>query len=347
MPDLQALTCPNCGAALKASGTETEIKCQYCGTLVVVPNQNPAPQFVVPQQVIITAPVSSYSSGGASRAGCVLPIVIAGVILAVTGVIIASVMSSVSSVTSSAFSQLSQMGTIVPAVGKALGSTEAPRRTEVAPPTPAPTETPEPTETSTPAPTPLPTAPSYSKIVLHDDFSNKSSGWDRTTSNSNSMDYAQNGYLISIGSAGDGETSWIKDGLKDVSVEVDTQETSGGGWMGVMCRVRQGVGGYSFEIDDQDGLYAIYRYKFTQSGDTSTRLKQGTLDQSLFDASGSNRLRGDCIGKTLTLVINGHTIDQATDSTYSAGGIGLLAVSFSDTGNGLDALFKNFTVKSP
>ena len=341
MPDLQALTCPNCGAALTATGDETEIKCQYCGTQVLVPNQNPAPQFVVPQQVIITAPISSYSAGSASRAGCILPIVIFGVILAVTGVIIAAVTSTVSTATSSAFGQLAQIQTIVPVVGQALEPTRAPRRTEVAPPTPVPTRT------STPAPTPLPTAPAYSKIVLRDDFSNKSSGWDRTTSNGNSMDYAQGGYLISIGSAGDGETSWIKDGLKDVSVEVDAQETSGGGWLGVLCRVRQGAGGYSFEIDASDGLYAIYRYKFTQSGDTSTRLKQGPLDRSLFDASGSNRLRGDCIGKTLRLVINGHTIDQATDSTYSAGGVGLLAVSFADTGDGLDALFKDFTVKSP
>ena len=91
MPDLQALTCPNCGAALTATGDETEIKCQYCGTLVVAPNQHPAPQFVMPQQVIITAPISSYSASSASRAGCILPIVIFGVILAVTGVIIAAV----------------------------------------------------------------------------------------------------------------------------------------------------------------------------------------------------------------------------------------------------------------
>jgi DNA-directed RNA polymerase subunit RPC12/RpoP len=341
MPDLQALTCPNCGAALTATGNETEIKCQYCGTLVLVPNQNSAPQFVAPQQVIITAPMPGYSSGGVSRAGCILPIVIFGVILAVAGVIVSAVMSSVSTVTSSAFGQLTQIQTIVPAFGQAFEATAAPRMTEAPPPTPAPTRT------STPAPTPLPTAPAYSKLVVRDDFSDKSSGWDRTNSNGNSMDYAQNGYLISIGSAGDGETSWIKDGFKDVSVEVDAQATSGGGWMGVMCRVRQGAGGYSFEIDDSDGLYAIYRYKFSPSGDTSMRLKQGPLDPNLFDASGSNQLRGDCIGKTLTLVINGHTIDQATDSTFSAGGVGLLAVSFTDTGNGLDALFKNFTVKSP
>ena len=123
MSELKSLTCPNCGAALTATGNEAEIKCQYCGTTVLVPNQNPAPQFTMPQQVIITAPVSSYSSGGMSRAGCVLPIVIAGVILAVTGVIITSVMSSVSTVTSSAFGQLAQIQTIVPVVGQSLEPT--------------------------------------------------------------------------------------------------------------------------------------------------------------------------------------------------------------------------------
>jgi len=160
------------------------------------------------------------------------------------------------------------------------------------------------------------------------------------------MNYTDNGYLISIGGPGNGESAWVKDGLKDVSVEADEETQLGAGWYGVMCRVKDGVGGYSFEIDT-DGDYGIFKYVFNANGNTSKELASGTMDSDVWNKEGPNHVRGDCIGKTLTLAVNGHVIDQGTDSSFSKGGVGLIAVAFSDSDTGLDSLFKDFVVKSP
>ena len=327
MADLQPLTCPNCGAALNAASDQAEIKCGYCGTTVLVPHSTPAPatQIVIP--IDVSGPIGT---GRSSAATWIVPIAIVAVVLAFVGFIISSVMNQVNQVSDAALAPLAEVLTSVPSVKNQRLATKAPEATET------------PTPSLTPAPTPL----TYSKIVLRDDFSDPQSGWDRTTANGNSMNYADGGYLISIGSANSGETSWIKDGLKDVSVEVDEETQSGGGWVGVMCRVKQDVGGYSFEISS-DGDYGIYRYIFSPNGSTSKELTYGYMGSDQFNVNGSNHLRGDCIGKTFTLVVNGQVIAQATDGSFGTGGAGLLAVAFSDSDNGLDALFKNFAVKSP
>jgi hypothetical protein len=114
----------------------------------------------------------------------------------------------------------------------------------------------------------------------------------------------------------------------------------------VMCRVKDGVGGYSFEIDT-DGNYGIFKYVFNANGNTSKELASGTLSPDLLNSTGLTHVRGDCIGKTLTLTVNGQVIDQGTDSSFSAGGVGLIAIAFSDSEKGIDALFKDFVVKSP
>jgi DNA-directed RNA polymerase subunit RPC12/RpoP len=340
MSDLPTLTCPNCGAALNAAGDETEIKCHYCGTTVVVPQSAPTPMPMMTQIVIPIETTGSIGTSGSSRAAWLVPVILVVVILGIVGFIITSVASQVTQVTNSALAPFSAALTEVPAIKTQLKATSTTAPTY----TPEPTDTPEPTETPTPTPAPPPT---YSKIVLRDDFSNPKSGWDRTkTSHGDSMNYTDNGYLISINSPDSGETSWIKDGLKDVSVEVDAETQSGTGWFGVMCRVRQDVGGYGFEIST-DGDYAIYKFIFNPNGSTSKELISGFMDSDIFNAQGVNHVRGDCIGKTLTLVVNDRVIDKVSDGSFGTGGVGLLAVAYSDSDNGLDTLFTNYVVKAP
>ncbi|HTP08018.1 MAG TPA: hypothetical protein VMP08_07195, partial [Anaerolineae bacterium] len=271
MADVSALTCPNCGASLEPENDQQEIKCNYCGTVVMVPHAAAAPER--PTTIVIPIePVEPLGTGRPSRAVWLVPVIMAVAIMCFVGFIISSVMSQVSRVTDSALQPLADVLTAVPTfkaprVTIAMPeATRVPRSTDQSQPTPAPTAT---TQV-------LPTMPSYAKVVLRDDFSNPKSGWDRTTTNGNSMNYTDNGYLISIGSPGDGESSWIKDGLKNVSVEVDEETQSGGGWYGVMCRAKEGVGGYSFEIDT-DGNYEINKYIFNANGDTSKELASGTL----------------------------------------------------------------------
>lgn len=345
MADLQSLTCPNCGAALTSTGDEPEIKCEYCGTTVRVPGAASAP---APVTQIVIEPTGFGGSSRPSRAVWLVPLLIGVAIFCLVGVIISSVMTQVSRISDSALAPFADVLTAEPTRKAQQSSSSRPAPTIALPATdtPEPTETPEPTATSTPTRVPLPTPQTYAKVVVRDDFSNPKSGWDRTTAHGNSMNYADNGYLISVNGADSGETSWIKDGLKDVSVEVDEETQSGAGWVGVMCRIKQNVGGYSFEISSY-GDYAISKHVFSPDGNTTKQLVGGVMDASQFNAEGSNHIRGDCRGKTLTLVVNGQTIDQSTDSSFANGGGGVLAISALDSNNGIDALFKNFSIKSP
>lgn len=37
MPEGEVFECPNCGAPLVATGAESQLKCSYCGSTVIVP----------------------------------------------------------------------------------------------------------------------------------------------------------------------------------------------------------------------------------------------------------------------------------------------------------------------
>ena len=39
MSEAKSFNCPNCGYALMASGTEKEVKCAFCGSSVIVPEE--------------------------------------------------------------------------------------------------------------------------------------------------------------------------------------------------------------------------------------------------------------------------------------------------------------------
>ena len=39
MPEAKSFQCPNCGSALTANGMEKEVKCGYCGSSVIVPDE--------------------------------------------------------------------------------------------------------------------------------------------------------------------------------------------------------------------------------------------------------------------------------------------------------------------
>jgi LSD1 subclass zinc finger protein len=339
MSVVQALTCPNCGTHLDPQPGQSEIKCHSCGTVVLVPIQQPQPtpmQSMFPNIVIESMnPISIPIGGGISKAAIIVPIVLVLVILGFVGFIISAVMSQVGQVTNSAFAPFGEVLTSVPQIKTQLLATNTPEPTEQPKPTKAP-----PTKAS------LPTPQTFSKVVLKDTLAKQVNGWSVTNENGNTLGFTDGGYEIASTTADNGETTWIKDGYKDVSIEVDVQATAGAGAMGVLCRVKDGVGGYSFEINT-DGSYAIYKYTFTSNGANSTGLETGTLPDGLLKTDGLNHLRGDCFGTNLTLVVNGQTVATTVNSAMKSGGFGLLATSSSDSSDGLTVVFKNLVVKSP
>jgi hypothetical protein len=57
-------------------------------------------------------------------------------------------------------------------------------------------------------------------------------------------------------------------------------------------------------------------------------------------------IRGECVGNTLTLYVNGEKVIEAEDSAFKSGDVGLFVDSLDSTA-GADILFDNFFVKKP
>jgi hypothetical protein len=185
-----------------------------------------------------------------------------------------------------------------------------------------------------------------SNILYQDNFADSSSGWPNHQTSNSIMDYANGGYRIYVTSAD--LMAFVTSGntfQSDVSVQVDATKVGGpdDNYIGIICRY-QDQDNFYFFVFSSDGYAGIGMYQYNEmsilSGDSfgpSSKINQG-------DAT--NTVRGDCVGNTLTLYVNGSQVGSAIDSTFTSGGdAGILARA--NAVSGVDVLFNNFTVSKP
>src|SRR5579859_3131640 len=120
MSSLKTFNCPTCNAPLTLTGNETEVRCQYCGSMIIVPPElrnNPAPATGQP---VGNTPISvnfvQPQPMATSSTGCALlvPIIIVGVILAVVGGVIALVVVPATSVVQSVAATAAPVKAVAP-----------------------------------------------------------------------------------------------------------------------------------------------------------------------------------------------------------------------------------------
>ena len=355
MNEAKKFQCPNCGSPLTAPGGEAEIKCPYCGSSVIVPAElrrktPPAassfptpPVYTFPQgfpqvddQVSQTISTAGKVAAGIAISSMIAPIAITLVVFCVVGVFLAflffginQTFSSVSQLVDPHALQTSIVSTMMPAF------TEGP--TDI-PATAAPTETP------TPTATPIAVATPFSRVLLHDTFVTKK-GWGSLNDSGYILAYVKGGYRVFIDGDG-GQTTWLDNlSYKDVNVAADLKYVAGpdDGIFSVSCRVKNGAGFYSFEFSP-NGWYGIEKYTISGNNSNADALAEGTIDTSGFDKTALYHLRGDCVGDTLTLYMNGQPVAQATDTSFTSGSIGLGAKLGPSGDLGVDVLFSNYTV---
>jgi len=185
------------------------------------------------------------------------------------------------------------------------------------------------------------------QILFQDDFSNVNSGWDRTTNDYGSIDYANGGYRINVIQT----TSYFfstpyQSFQNDVRIEVDATKIGGpdDNAFGVQCRYQDAKNFYYFYISS-DGYVGIG----IDNAGTKTIISSsdGNLvsNSSINQGAATNHLRADCIGSTLTLYVNGTQAAAATDSTFTGGDVGLVAKTYTIAGT--DIMFDNFFVYKP
>ncbi len=335
MSEAKTFQCPSCGSPVLTSGAEKEVKCQYCGNTVIVPEElrdQPAPPppvefnyvgqtFDGTDKAMQTIETVGKVTAGVTAVSVILPVALTCVILGVVGGILFYVFSNVNSAVKTAF------------------STEAPAASAptIAPPTLAPTFTPQPIDTPVP----------FAKVLFKDNFTKTNSGWDTSHGADYTLEYKSGKYHILINKADGGQVVWNAntDNFTDVSVEVDAQETAGpsDGLIGVACRASQDGGMYTFEFD-QNGEYGIYKY---DASGNATSLDEGALSPNTVNQGEVNHIAGVCDGNTLTLILNGQPLLQVEDSDYTKGGAGVIVRTGSSGEAGIDTLFSNFLVKGP
>jgi hypothetical protein len=184
-----------------------------------------------------------------------------------------------------------------------------------------------------------------SRVLFQDDFSNPASGWVRKpTSPQGSLDYGENAYRISVIGRHSLLLSYPGLAFTDVSIHVETAKSGGpqDDVFGLVCRMKDKDNFY-FLIISSDGYYGIGKVK---DGLQSMIGMPALLpSEDILQGQANNYLRGDCVGDTLALHVNGILLSTVTDGEFSSGDVGLLAGTFE--ADQTDISFKNFSVLKP
>jgi hypothetical protein len=180
--------------------------------------------------------------------------------------------------------------------------------------------------------------------LYHDEFSDSSSGWPQAVTTNGSLGYGDGAYRILEQSphfdlwAVSGQT------FGDVQIEADATRLAGPVYnrFGLICRF-QDIGHFYVFYISSDGYYAIAKVK---NGTTSMLGQQMMAYSDLIkQGEGPNHLRFDCIGNTLTGMVNGQIIATASDADFTGGDAGLIAGAFDE--GGVEVSFEHFVVIKP
>jgi hypothetical protein len=187
-------------------------------------------------------------------------------------------------------------------------------------------------------------------VQFQDDFSNPDSGWDdvRADENVNTY-YFEDSYVLLINTAN--YYGWANPYMNfpgDVQVEVDARKISGSQFdeFGLLCRYVENsddTTSYYYFAIAIDGLGVIYKVDHDEKSLIIADPPKNRSDV-IRSADQVNRIRGDCIGNTLTLYVNDEPLVSAVDPSLGNGDVGLRADS--ETGD-TEIRFDNFIVYNP
>ncbi|MCX6026095.1 MAG: hypothetical protein NTY23_07555 [Chloroflexi bacterium] len=181
-------------------------------------------------------------------------------------------------------------------------------------------------------------------ILFQDDFSDTGSGWDRTTTDNAVTDYASSAYRIWVNDAN--SDYWANPGLSFTDVRIEVEATKVGGPdnndLGVICRY-QDTDNFYFALVSSDGFAGIGK---TKSGEQSLLTGDNLAPtDAIHQGNSKNAIRLDCLGNSLSLLVNGTQVATITDSDFAKGDVGLMAGTYDAPGT--DIQFDNFVVRAP
>ena len=190
-----------------------------------------------------------------------------------------------------------------------------------------------------PAPTSLP-----GEVLFQDDFSQVTNDWGIWERSTGNVSYAQGGLRILVNSANVDLWSVAGKRFGDVRVESEVRRMGGApdNVFGLICRYQDNQNFYMFLVSS-DGYYAIARLKDNQYG--LIGIDQLQYSSKIQHDAITHQLRGDCVGESLKLYLDGALLMEARDGDFTTGDVGVLAGAYSTSG--VDILFDNFIVTQP
>jgi hypothetical protein len=184
-----------------------------------------------------------------------------------------------------------------------------------------------------------------SVILFSDNFNSGSGVWRLIGSNLGSkISYEHQGLRISINEIDYAYWSTPGKNFGDVRVAVSASRLGGpnDNYFGVICRFQAPESYYGFLVSS-DGYYGIIKVvngQFQLLGSQNMEYS----DVIIKDRA-TNRVRGDCIGDSLTLYVNAIELKTVKDNQLQIGDVGLIAGSHEIWG--VDILFDDFVVYQP
>ena len=182
------------------------------------------------------------------------------------------------------------------------------------------------------------------KTLFEDDFSDPSSGWDHMQSEGGLTNYKDGEYHIAVYEMTTDYFATAYKNIKDVHLEVDATKTSGtdDNNFGIICRYLNEKNFYLGQISS-DGFLGIFKVKDGEYIQLGADFMQPS--ELINQGNATNQLRFDCVGKDLTLYVNGTKVMESQDTEFTSGDVGLLAGTFQTPG--VHIAFDNFKAYEP
>ncbi len=166
-------------------------------------------------------------------------------------------------------------------------------------------------------------------VLFIDDFSDPTSGWQEITRRAGTAAYGDGQFVITASL--DGSLMWATAGqdFSDLTIEVDATQVLAAdnnlNAYGVMCRMQRDDSGYLFQVSG-DGYVNI-----TRAGhDDFVTLTDWETSGAVIQGNSTNHIQAVCAGSRLALIVNGETVAEVIDTTYTSGNIALAATTFEE-----------------
>ena len=181
------------------------------------------------------------------------------------------------------------------------------------------------------------------QLPWSDDFSDPASGWQAESDASAEVRCYEG--VMSLLVKVPNRLAWASAGreFSDFRLAVEATQVAGpdDNEYGVLVRMRDADHFYRFSISG-DGYYLVSKY---DGGAWEVLNGDWTSSAAIHLGAVTNLLEIVCRGATMTFLVNGVTLTQVEDSSYSRGDVGLYAGSFFEPG--VEIHFDNLTVTKP